>query len=1370
MQRLVHRARCHLFARTGFQSTGLARLSMAAALLMGGLLVAGVSLLGAVPAAGAGTTWYAYASGEASSPTSCFETDVPSNECSLAQALGLAAAGDTVALATSGVEGTPVTYYVGNFTVSAGTYSSPVTIEPAPGVSAPILDGNGGSNTNCPTGTCDGPVLSIIRGVFATIEGITVQDADNTTSPSTGGGGVYNDGTATLTDDTFSGDPASSGGGIYNDTDGTATVSNSILNAAPCAGSTITDGYYNVESDDSCGFVAPHDVVNSSTIYLATSLAANGSSGPETLAITRSESSAFEEVPPAGCTVSTDERGDPRPGVSGEYCDAGAFEYQDGGATQLVFTTSPTNSVAGSALATQPQVTVEDAFGNVVTNDASTASLSITSGTPTSGGPGSLTDCTQSGETNGVISFTGCEIDTTGVDYELHATDGSLTPADSSAFSVTAASESTTTSLSTIASSTTYGNETTETFSGTVTGVSGDGYPEGTVAVYNSSTELCSATLTGGSDDTASYSCSLTASQLAVGSYSDVFATFTPGVPSSSSSNYSYTTSSSTPAQNFSVTAAATTTTLSAIASSTTYGNETTETFSVTVSSSAGTPSGTVTIGSSVGTLCSITLSSGSGSCHLTASQLTVGSYTSVVASYAASGNFAASSSTPAQNFSVGQEAQTITMATTGTATFEQSSPYNVGATTNDPAATLVYTVDTSSTATGCSVDASGNVSWTSTGTCVIDVNSAATTNFSVASQAQQTVSVAGATTGWISGSVTALGAGPLGGICVDANVVDSSVVSGSAITAVDGTYTIKGLAPGSYDVEFYPSGCGNDYVTQFWNKQAGPGSATPVLVTVGSTFPDINAAMVGTGAIFGTVTDLNGTGLPDICVTATRTGISRRTFSATGGTYTITGVIPGSYDVEFSTGCGNPGDYANQWWDEEPEPDLAVPVPVAAESTVQGINAVMGPAGEISGTVVLTNFGGSGLALICVTAVGTDGTLGFGSAITAGNGTYAITGLAPGSYVVEFSNGCGNSGDYVTQYDNAGPVTDQGDYDTLGESGETIMVEGGEIDGYVTAASDSSDLLQGICVTATGTGGSGSATTQSSGYYLISGLLPGSYDVEFSTGCGNLGDYATQYVDEAPVTAEGTYEIDAAMVIGASVTVPGAPSNVTASAGDSSATVSWTDPASNGGATISSYTVTASGGGGRSCTVSGATATSCTVSGLSNGTSYTFTVTATNSAGTSSASSPSNPVIPEPATEPPPVVPARATVAPAPARVVAAVPRILVESTRVVLTGTRIPVKLSCGGARCSGTVTMTESVKVKVKKGRKTVTKTETLLLASSSYTLAKGASTTVDLVLTSRGKRVLRTAKPTSPLHETLVATVAGGAAVTTIVAVT
>ncbi len=87
----------------------------------------------------------------------------------------------------------------------------------------------------------------------------------------------------------------------------------------------------------------------------------------------------------------------------------------------------------------------------------------------------------------------------------------------------------------------------------------------------------------------------------------------------------------------------------------------------------------------------------------------------------------------------------------------------------------------------------------------------------------------------------------------------------------------------------------------------------------------------------------------------------------------------------------------------------------------------------------------------------------------------------------------------------------------------------------------------------------------------------------------------------------------------------PEPPTSVTAVEGNSQATVSFTAPADNGGASITSYTATSSPGG---FTASGASSP-LTVTGLTNGVSYTFTVTATNSAGTSSASSASNSVTP---------------------------------------------------------------------------------------------------------------------------------------------
>jgi hypothetical protein len=93
----------------------------------------------------------------------------------------------------------------------------------------------------------------------------------------------------------------------------------------------------------------------------------------------------------------------------------------------------------------------------------------------------------------------------------------------------------------------------------------------------------------------------------------------------------------------------------------------------------------------------------------------------------------------------------------------------------------------------------------------------------------------------------------------------------------------------------------------------------------------------------------------------------------------------------------------------------------------------------------------------------------------------------------------------------------------------------------------------------------------------------------------------------------------------------PGAPTNVTATAGDASAAVTWTAPP-NGGSTITSYTVTPYIGttAQTPTTVTGnPAATSATFTGLTNGTTYTFTVTATNSTGTGPTSAPSNAVTP---------------------------------------------------------------------------------------------------------------------------------------------
>ena len=89
--------------------------------------------------------------------------------------------------------------------------------------------------------------------------------------------------------------------------------------------------------------------------------------------------------------------------------------------------------------------------------------------------------------------------------------------------------------------------------------------------------------------------------------------------------------------------------------------------------------------------------------------------------------------------------------------------------------------------------------------------------------------------------------------------------------------------------------------------------------------------------------------------------------------------------------------------------------------------------------------------------------------------------------------------------------------------------------------------------------------------------------------------------------------------------TVPSAPTNVTAYAGNGRATVEFEAPEDNGGSEITGYEVTVSPG---DRVVTG-TASPIVVTGLTNGTSYTFTVRAVNRAGSGEPSEPSNAVVP---------------------------------------------------------------------------------------------------------------------------------------------
>ena len=138
-----------------------------------------------------------------------------------------------------------------------------------------------------------------------------------------------------------------------------------------------------------------------------------------------------------------------------------------GAATKVVVTTQPVGGVIeGTAFATQPIVTVEDANNNVVTTDTSTVTLAVSTYAAANGGttPGTLACTNTGGLTNaavtGVATFAGCTVTgTAGAGtYVLAATDGLLTSTTTSSLSVIAGAASqlaiTSTAVSGSASST----------------------------------------------------------------------------------------------------------------------------------------------------------------------------------------------------------------------------------------------------------------------------------------------------------------------------------------------------------------------------------------------------------------------------------------------------------------------------------------------------------------------------------------------------------------------------------------------------------------------------------------------------------------------------------------------------------------------------------------------------------------------------------------------------------------------------------------------------------------------------------------------------------------------------------------------------
>ena len=383
----------------------------------------------------------------------------------------------------------------------------------------------------------------------------------------------------------------------------------------------------------------------------------------------------------------------------------------------------------------------------------------------------------------------------------------------------------------------------------------------------------------------------------------------------------------------------------------------------------------------------------------------------------------------------------------------------------------------------------------------------------------------------------------PLAGMCVFVQENNGLNDSGSADTDGSGHYTVKGLAAGSYSVQFQP-GCDNN------GNYVATNYPSNVNVTSGATTSGVNGSLPIGATISGTVTSAaTGKPLPGICVQANgiESGGGGFAISANDGTYSVEQLPVDTYQAQFSGGCGNAGSYAPQGYDNTNVLQPQNIVVTTAGQTVASVNAAMQPGPVIAGTV--TDSTGHKLTGICVFVITPDGDQ-FGVATTV-DGGYQVPDLEPAQYEVDFAPGCGNNAD-LTEQGFRMPANAQVVATVSADSGtvrgiNTAMAPAGGVSGVVRAASGRAQQVS--CVVLTGVSGSAKSLISESfnvgSKYEFTGLPLGSYQVAFVPSCGGSG-LETQWYKDKPTPAHATSvvvranhvtpNIDSALIPGGSI------------------------------------------------------------------------------------------------------------------------------------------------------------------------------------------------------------------------------------------
>lgn len=333
---------------------------------------------------------------------------------------------------------------------------------------------------------------------------------------------------------------------------------------------------------------------------------------------------------------------------------------------------------------------------------------------------------------------------------------------------------------------------------------------------------------------------------------------------------------------------------------------------------------------------------------------------------------------------------------------------------------------------------------------------------------------------GTINGTVDAQStAAPVGRITVQAYRSSPSgpLLVSSAATGSDGTYSLVGLLPGDYEIEFSAVG----FQTIWYPSAPDQAEATPVSVAAQSNSNGVNATITGLpGSITGTV-DTGESPSPTVTVTVTAEQGTAKVVATTttdsSGSYTVPALpAPATYDLSFS---------AAGYQVASDSEEIA-----GGESHIANTVTLTAATGTLGGVVT---DGKNPLGGVAITANANGQTISSATPTSGSVGQFTLPNLAtPATYLLTFSDaGYGT----ITVAEHLGPGQ------SLTDLNIPLSGGAGQISGEVKSATGGP--LGGVAVTVDNVNPkttTNTLTAGSVGSYLLSGLAtPGTYTITFS-------------------------------------------------------------------------------------------------------------------------------------------------------------------------------------------------------------------------------------------------------------------------------